>query len=133
MNFIVRDGFQFRIVHCDSIYGEVAIENFGILCDVAIRREYFMKSKKAVTLLTRVELLLSDVVDEYSVIEKQVEKNVRAVLVSARKSDKRPMKFISALPDAQIPYTSGRRRAKAKTRAKTSVRAKKTSAARKRR
>jgi division protein CdvB (Snf7/Vps24/ESCRT-III family) len=92
-----------------------------------------MKSKKAVTLLTRVESLLSDVLDEYSVIEKQVEKNVRAGLLSAKESVKSAMKFISALPDAQISYKSGRPHAKAKTRAKTSVRAKKTSAARKRR
>jgi hypothetical protein len=120
-------------VHCDSVYGEVAIENFGILCDVGRRREYFMKSKKAVTLLTRVESLLSDVLDEYSVIEKQVEKNVRAGLLSAQESVKSAMKFISALPDAQISYKSGRSRAKGKTRAKTSVGAKKASAAGKRR
>jgi division protein CdvB (Snf7/Vps24/ESCRT-III family) len=92
-----------------------------------------MKSKKAVTLLTRVKSLLSDVLDEYSVIEKQAEKKVRTVLLSAQKSVGSAMDFISALPAAQIPYKSGRPRAKAKTTAKTSVSAKKTSAARKRR
>lgn len=92
-----------------------------------------MKSKKAVTLLTRVESLLSDVLDEYSVIEKQVEKNVRAGLLSAQKSVNSAMNFIRALPDAQISYQSGGRRAKAKTRSKTPVRVRKASAARKRR
>ena len=91
-----------------------------------------MKSKKAVTLLSRAKSLLSDVLDEYSVIEKQAEKKVRPVLLSAQKSVNSAMKFISALRDAQISYKSGRRRAKAKTRAKTSVRAKKASASGKR-
>jgi len=40
-------------------------------------------TKKAVTLLTRIEGLLSDVVDECSAIEKSVEKNVRLLLRSA--------------------------------------------------
>jgi division protein CdvB (Snf7/Vps24/ESCRT-III family) len=62
-----------------------------------------MKSKKAVTLLTRIETLLSDVLDEYSVIEKHVEKNVRAVLLSAQASVVSAMNFISALPSAEIP------------------------------
>ena len=92
-----------------------------------------MKSKKAVTLLTRVKSLLADVLDEYSVIEKQAEKKVRTVLLSAQKSVNSATDFISALPVAQIPYKSSRPHAKAKTRAKTSVRAKMTSAARKRR
>jgi hypothetical protein len=98
-----------------------------------------MKSKKAVTLLSRAEALLSDVLDEYSVIEKQVEKNVRAVLLSAQKSVNSAMNFIGALPDVQIPVKRRRRRAKAKTiakertRAKGSVRAKKASTAGKRR
>jgi division protein CdvB (Snf7/Vps24/ESCRT-III family) len=92
-----------------------------------------MKSKRAVTLLTRVESLLSDVLDEYSVIEKQVEKNIRAGLLSAQESVISAMNFISALPAAQIPYKRSSRRAKVKTRAKAPARAKKSSAARKRR
>ena len=95
-----------------------------------------MKSKKAVTLLSRAEALLCDVLDEYSIIEKQVEKNVRSVLLSAQESVSSAMNFIGALPGVQIPV---RRRAKAKTiakkrtRAKRSVRAKKASTAGKRR
>jgi division protein CdvB (Snf7/Vps24/ESCRT-III family) len=103
------------------------------MCDLVENGGRFMKSKKAVTLLARAESLLSDVLDEYSVIEKQVEKNVRAVLLSAQDSVNSAMNFISALPTAaQIPSKSGRRRAKAKTKARPRARAKKT-AARKRR
>ena len=43
-------------------------------------------TKKAVTLLTRIETLLSDVLDECSAIEKSVEKNVRVLLRSAEAS-----------------------------------------------
>jgi len=43
-------------------------------------------TKKAVTLLTRIEGLLSDVLDECSAIEKGVEKNVRMLLRSAEAS-----------------------------------------------
>jgi hypothetical protein len=43
-------------------------------------------TKKAVTLLTRIEGLLSDVLDECSAIEKSVEKNVRMLLRSAEAS-----------------------------------------------
>jgi len=44
------------------------------------------KTPKAVTLLTRIELLLSAVLDECYDIEKGVEKNVRALLRSAEGS-----------------------------------------------
>jgi hypothetical protein len=43
-------------------------------------------TKKAVTLLTRAETLLSDVLDECSEIEKSVEKNVGVLLRSAEAS-----------------------------------------------
>lgn len=94
-----------------------------------------MKSKKAVTLLTRIDGLLSDVLDEYSVIEKNIEKNVRAALLSAQESIVCAIDFISALPSSAVrPKTAnnrkrGRRRLKAKSKAKSSVRAKKRSPA----
>jgi division protein CdvB (Snf7/Vps24/ESCRT-III family) len=90
-----------------------------------------MKPKKAVTLLTRIETLLSDVLDEYSVIEKHVEKNVRAVLLSAQESVVSAINFISALPSyeprpkASKGRKAGRRPVAAKRKAKPSVRAKK--------
>jgi hypothetical protein len=40
-------------------------------------------TKKAITLLTRVETLLSDALDQCSAIEKSVEKNARVLLRSA--------------------------------------------------
>ena len=101
-----------------------------------MKRKKAMKSKKAVTMLTRAESLLSDVLDEYSAIEQHVEKNVRAVLLSAQKSVNSAMKFISDLPTAkisQLSHKSEKRRAKARPKVKTSVRAKKASAARGRR
>ena len=49
-----------------------------------------MKAKKrtvkAITLLTRIEMLLSDVLEQCSEIEKSVEKNVRVLLRSAEVS-----------------------------------------------
>lgn len=44
------------------------------------------RTPKAVTLLTRIEMLLSDVLKECSVIEKSVEKNARVLLRSAEAS-----------------------------------------------
>ncbi|MGO9992554.1 MAG: hypothetical protein ACLPTF_08560 [Steroidobacteraceae bacterium] len=101
-----------------------------------------MKSKKAITLLTRIETLLSDALNEYSVIEKHVEKNVRAVLLSAQASVVSAIKFISDLPSSEVRQKAaksrkgGRRPLEAKSKAKPSVRAKKrhaASAAKKRR
>ena len=88
-----------------------------------------MKSKKAVTLLTRIESLLSDVLDEYSVIEKHVEKNVRAVLLSAHASIISAIDYVSALPPSQVRRKAaknrkrGRRHLRTKSKAKPSVRA----------
>lgn len=45
-----------------------------------------MKSKKTITLLTRIETLLSDVLAESSEIEKRAEKSVRVLLRSAEAS-----------------------------------------------
>jgi len=94
-----------------------------------------MKSKKTITLLTRIETLLSDALNEYSVIEKHVEKNVRAVLLSAQASVVSAIKFISALPSTEVRQKAvksrkgGRRPLATKSKAKPSVRAKKRYAA----
>lgn len=53
-------------------------------------------TKKAVTLLTRIEALLSDVIDQCSAIEKSVEKNVRVLLRSAEASVMVAKEFFSA-------------------------------------
>jgi hypothetical protein len=75
------------------------------------------KSTKAVTLLTRIETLLSDVLDDCSDIEKSVEKNVREVLVSAQKSISSAIDFFSAAPSPEVrPKTT-------KSKAKPSVKA----------
>lgn len=90
-----------------------------------------MKSKKAVTLLTRIDGLLSDVLGQYSVMEKNIEKNVRAALLSAQESIVCAIDFISALPSSAVrPRAAksrkrGRRHIRAKSKAKPSVRAKK--------
>ncbi|MGA2713121.1 MAG: hypothetical protein ABSG41_08430 [Bryobacteraceae bacterium] len=94
-----------------------------------------MKSKKkrptkAVTLLTRIETLLSDVIDECSDIEKSVEKNVRELLTSAQASISSAIDFFSAAQPSEV-----RRKPAAKKKAKAPVKAKKrsiTPAARKR-
>jgi hypothetical protein len=87
------------------------------------------RSKKAVTLLTRIEKSLSDVLDELSVIEKSAEKNIREGLRSAQTSIGSAIDFISALPPFEV------RKKVAKSKAKRSVRAKKrlTAAAAKKR
>jgi len=56
------------------------------------------KSAKAVTLLTKAEKLLSDVIDDCVDIEKSVEKNVREVLLSAQASIDSAMNFFTAGP-----------------------------------
>jgi hypothetical protein len=52
------------------------------LCGV----ERLMRSKNPVTLLTRIEKLLSDLLDQYSVMKKHIEKSVRAARLSAQES-----------------------------------------------
>jgi len=89
------------------------------------------KPTKAVTLLTRIETLLSDVIDECSDIEKSVEKNVRELLTSAQASISSAIDcFSAAAPSSEV-----RRKTVAKKKAKAPVKAKKrsiTPAARKR-
>jgi hypothetical protein len=84
-----------------------------------------MKTKKkkptnAVTLLTRIETLLSDVIDECSDIEKSVEKNVRELLVSAQASIGSAIDFFRAAPSP-----AARKKTTAKRKAKPTVKAKK--------
>jgi hypothetical protein len=62
-----------------------------------------MKSKKktptkAVTVLTKIETLLSDVIDQCAGIEKSVEKNVRELLTSAQASIGSAIEFFGATP-----------------------------------
>lgn len=80
-----------------------------------------MKSKKkkpvkAVTLLTRIEALLGDVLNEFSVIEKSVEKNVRELLLSAEASISKAKDFISPPPVRHVAAKSRPRAVKAKAK-----------------
>lgn len=77
------------------------------------------KSTKAVTLLEKIEKLLSDVIDECSGIEKSVEKNVREVLLSAQSSIGSAINYFSAAPSSEVPHKA------AKSKAKPSVKARK--------
>jgi len=56
------------------------------------------KPAKAITLLTRIEALLADALDEFSAMEKSVEKNVRALLVAAEASISKAKEFITPAP-----------------------------------
>ena len=90
-----------------------------------------MKAKKkktttAVTLLTKIETLISDVLDQCSDIEKSVEKNAREVLLSAQKSISSAIDYFSAAP------SPGARKTTAKRKAKPPVKARKRPAAKKR-
>ena len=53
------------------------------------------KPAKAVTMLVKIEKLLADVLSEFSVIEKSVEKNVRELLVSAEASISQAKEFMT--------------------------------------
>jgi division protein CdvB (Snf7/Vps24/ESCRT-III family) len=72
------------------------------------------KSTKAVTLLTKIETLLSDVLDECAEIEKSVEKNVQEILVTAQQSISAAIDFISALPAAEVKPKAAKRKVRAK-------------------
>ena len=74
------------------------------------------KPAKAVTMLGKIEKLLADVLSEFSVIEKSVEKNVRELLVSAGASISKAKEFMtpSAVPAAK-KHPRPRARAKRKT------------------
>jgi len=81
------------------------------------------KAKKAVSLLTRIEKSLSEVLDELSVVEKSAEKNVRAGLVAAQKSIGSAIDFISALPPFEVGKKAAKTRKRAKSKAKPRKRA----------
>ncbi len=93
-----------------------------------------MKSKNPVTLLTRIEKLLSDLVDQYSVMGKSIEKSVRAALLSAQESIVYAIDFMGALPSSAARQKTAKRpkraprHLKAKPKAKRLVRAKKRTA-----
>ena len=73
-------------------------------------------TKKAVTLLTKIEKSISDVLDQLSVVEKSVEKNVRAGLLSAQASIGSAIDYISALPSEVLPKAAKPRKRVAKKR-----------------
>ncbi|MGA2882783.1 MAG: hypothetical protein ABSG13_27850 [Bryobacteraceae bacterium] len=60
-------------------------------------------TKKAVTLLTKIETLLSDVFDECSKIEKSVEKNVGVLLRSAEVSIAAAKDYFAAPELPKVP------------------------------
>ena len=78
------------------------------------------KSPKAVTLLTKIETLLSDALDECSAIEKSVEKNVRELLLSAQASISSAIDYVGGIAASAVPQ-----KAAAKKKAKPSAKAKK--------
>src|ERR1019366_1761757 len=80
------------------------------------------KTTKAVTLLTRIETLLSDVINECSGFEKSVEKNVKEILVGAQKSIVSAIDFFSAAPAPAVPPQAvARKKAKLPIKARTRV------------
>ena len=87
------------------------------------------KPAKAVTLLTKIEALLADTLTEFSVIEKSVEKNVRALLLSAEESIAKAKDFIAATPAvARHLVTPAKRRTRAKAKPVRTARARKLAA-----
>ena len=78
------------------------------------------KATNAVTLLTRIETLLSDVLDQCVGIEKSVEKNAREVLGSAQKSISSAIDYFSVAQSSEVPKKTAKK-------AKPSVKAKKRS------
>jgi hypothetical protein len=88
------------------------------------------KSTKAVTLLTRIESLLCDAVDQFSAFEKSAEKNARELLVSAEASVSKAKEFIDlASSFGTRPVSAKKPRAAAKSRAKRPARIRRPSAA----
>jgi len=79
-------------------------------------------SKKAVTLLTKIERLLSDVVAECSAIEKSVEKNVRGLLHTAEISIAAAKEFITPGPPPKEQHRTAAARARQRPRARVKKR-----------
>lgn len=81
------------------------------------------KSTKTVTLLTKIEGLLSDATDQLSAMEKSVEKNARELLNSAEASVAKAKEFINLVPSFEIRRVAPKaRRGVAKSRAKRPIR-----------
>jgi hypothetical protein len=92
-----------------------------------------MKSKnkkpaKAVTLLRKIETLLADAVEEFSVIEESVAKTVRELLLSAEASIAKAQDFITPAAPRVARHTAAKSRPRAK--AKRAIKAKKVPAIR---
>ena len=90
------------------------------------------KAFKAVTLLTRIEALLSDVWDECSAIEKSVEKNVRGLLRTAESSVAAAKDYFLAPTPAKAvrkPAKKAVAKARVTAKAKAPIKAKKRSPA----
>lgn len=66
------------------------------------------KSTKPITMLTKIEALLSDVLDELSSIERSVEKNVRGLLLSAAASIAKAKDFVAPALVSEAPRKSAR-------------------------
>jgi len=106
----------------------MVLEKFGGLCDLWGAEERLMKPKKkkptnAVTLLTRIETLLSDVLKECSSIEQSVEKNVREALLSAQSSVTSAIDYFRAAPSSAAPPRAAKKKAKPSAIAKKRVKA----------
>lgn len=67
------------------------------------------RSSKPVTLLTRIEGLLSDVLDELSSIERSVQRNVRELLLAAETSVAKAKDFVTPALAAEAPHKTARR------------------------
>ena len=80
------------------------------------------KPAKAVTLLTKIEKLLADALDEFSFVEKSVEKNVRELLLSAGTSISEAKDFIASSV-GMAPKSRPRAKAKRTAKARKLVRA----------
>jgi hypothetical protein len=76
------------------------------------------KSTKPVALLTKIETLLSDVLGELSSIEKSVEKNVRALLLSAAESVAKAKDCIIPAVASAVPQKATRSKKRAGRRLK---------------
>jgi len=102
------------------------------------RTKTVRKATRAVTLLTRIEGLLSDVVDECAAIGVSLEKNVRALLRTAESSIAAAKDYFIAPAPAKVvrkpvKKVAAKARTKAKAKTKAAAVAKKRPAAAKRR
>jgi len=77
------------------------------------------KLTKPVTLLTKIESLLSDVLGELSSIEKSVEKNVRALLLAAGESVAKAKDCIIPAVASTVPRKATQRKKRAGRRLKS--------------